>query len=174
MFEPNFISIRLFFLVFLYLSSCFGYAGENNVAAYVGGGKSKSNTDTPFTLGFLVLPNSQGYLWGADFSKEGTKLDSTWGQSNQTNSASSYNLLFGKNLMFLDNSRIDIAFLFGARESAESCPRSYLGYKCYADRQSDTKYEFNSGLGLFWSQNKMLFGIRATTVSTQLLIGAKF
>jgi len=152
----------------------FSYGGENNMTIYLGGGESKAANDNSMSFGFVVLPNSNEFLWGADFSREGTKLVANWGENDEITSATSYNLLIGKNLYFLDNSRIDLAFLFGVRESFESCPKSNLGYRCTAERSTDTKYDFNSGLGLFWSQNKMLFGIRATTVSTQLLIGVKF
>ena len=167
-------SLKLIVFGFLLSIFNFSYGGENNIAIYLGGGESKSANENSMSFGFVVIPNYNELLWGADFSREGTKLVANWGENDETTSATSYNLLIGKNLYFLDNSRIDIAFLFGARESFDSCPKSNLGYKCTSERSTESKYEFNSGLGLFWSQNKMLFGIRATTVSTQLLIGAKF
>jgi hypothetical protein len=164
--------------IFLFIVLCslfeFAYSAEKDVAVYVGGGKSSSSNDTAVTLGIMFIPRTDSLIWGADISREGAKLDSTWGRDNESNAATSFNLLVGKSFSVLDNFHADVVPILGARETAESCPRSYLGYKCYADSTPDTKYTFNSGLGVFFSQNKLLLGVRATSVSSQLLIGTKF
>jgi hypothetical protein len=126
------------------------------------------------TLGIMFIPRNDGLIWGADISREGTKLDSTWGRDSESNAATSFNLLIGKSFSILENLQADVVLVLGARESSESCQKSYLGYKCYADSTPDTKYTLNSGLGVFFSQNKLLLGFRATSVSSQLLIGTKF
>ena len=167
-------SLKLCTLIFLFTFLNVAYSGENLIAVYGGAGSANSIGESSLNLGLVRLPGSDNVLWGADISKEGTKLDSTYGQTNQQSSATSYNLIVGKNLMFLESSRIDVALILGARETSESCPPSYLGYRCYADSKPDTKYELNSGLVLFWTQSKLLLGIRATTASQQLLIGVTF
>ena len=141
---------------------------------YGGGGTSSSGNQSAFSVGFLIFPNTNDVFWGLDISGEGVKKDSTWGQNNANSRASSYNVLVGKNLMRSETSRIDGALLIGMKEESTSCPRSYLGYQCYADTEPDSTYGFNSGLALLWSNAKLMIGARVTGQSTQALLGFKF
>jgi hypothetical protein len=150
--------------------------GENVI--YVGSGSANANNSTsgtnkPASLGYLRLQNNSDVVWGVDIAGEGRMSDTTWG-STTSNQATSYNLLFGKNIAKLDNSRFDLAFIAGLREESSVCPRSYLGYQCYADTAPDTKYVFNYGALLTWNYKSFMIGLRATGESKQAVLGYKF
>jgi hypothetical protein len=160
------------------LSAAYADTDGKNVI-YVGSGSSKSSntaikSSNPATLGYLRLSNTSGTVWGFDVSREGTMLDSTWGQRNSPQQATSFNFLIGKNLNKTEKSRIDAAFIAGIRETASSCPSSYLGYQCYADRTPDTSYGFNGGVALTWIYESFMVGARITSESKQALIGIRF
>ena len=55
-----------------------------------------------------------------------------------------------------------------------TCPKSYLGYQCYADRDPDKEYTVNYGVMATYSYKRAVFGVRATGESVQLLIGTRF
>jgi len=151
--------------------------GQNFI--YIGSGTAKNaNTATkssnPATLGYLRVSNTTDTVWGLDVSGEGTMFDSTWGQRNSAQQATSFNFLFGKNLNKTENSRIDAAFILGIRETAQSCPSSYLGYQCYADQEPDTSHGFNGGVALTWIYKNFMVGARITGESKQALVGIRF
>ena len=156
------------------------FANENGESLlYFGVGTAQKgnplkSSDTPMSGGFLKISNASDTVWGIDFSGEGTMIDSTWGQSRAVKRATSYNLLYGKNLTKNENSRFDAAFLLGMRETFSSCPSSYLGYQCYADSTPDSKYGFNYGAVLTWTFSSFMLGARATGESAQLLVGFRF
>jgi hypothetical protein len=114
------------------------------------------------------------FIWGLDISAEGKMLDSTWNQNKALSQGTSYNLILGKNISRLESSRIDAAIVVGMRESTSECPRSYLGYQCYANTEPDIGYKFNYGALITWTHTKMMLGIRATGESTQAIVGYKF
>lgn len=151
--------------------------GENLI--YFGSGSSKNNSSqttskTPFSLGYLRISNTTDFVWGVDFAKEGTKLDSTWGQTNAIKQAASYNLLIGKKLGKGETSRFDAAFLLGMREATSECPKSYLGYQCYANAEPKTTYKTNYGAVLTWTYQSFMLGVRAGSESTQMMVGYRF
>ena len=146
---------------------------------YVGIGAAKSSgglksSGTPVSLGYLNTSSTRDFVWGVDLSAEGTMLDSTWGQNKASSQGTSYNLIFGKNVSKLDSSRIDAAILVGMRETTSDCPRSYLGYQCYADAAPDYSYKLNYGAVITWTHTRLMLGIRATGESTQAIVGYKF
>lgn len=165
------------FLCFLGTSVHADENGENVV--YVGSGPSKNATSSttdkkPVTLGYLRQSRSSETVWGIDISGEGSKLDSTWGQNQAVKQATSYNVLLGKNLTKDQNSRFDAAFLIGVREKTSECPKSYLGYQCYANSTPDTKYGLNYGLVMTWTYKSLMLGGRVTGESTQAMVGFRF
>ncbi len=141
-----------------------GAAGEEN------GVRSDANSAS---LGFLIASKASDIVWGGDISGEGTMLESTWGNTSVTQGIS-YNFLIGKNLTKSERSRFDMALLVGMRESSSSCPKSYLGYQCYAGKAPDIGYEFNYGAVATWTYRRILLGVRVTGQSRQALIGLRF
>lgn len=157
------------------------YADENGESViYLGTGPAKSGDPTttsnkkPITLGFLSISTAHDTVWGLDFGREGTKLDSTWGQDNAVKQASSYNFLIGRNIGRSENSRFDAVLILGMREKTASCPSSYLGYQCYADSSPDVTHGFNYGAVLSLTYRSILLGLRVTGESKQALVGYRF
>jgi hypothetical protein len=152
--------------------------GEN--VLYVGSGSAKSgDTSTvtnknPVTLGYLRQSRTSDVVWGFDLSKEGSMLDSTGGRTQAVKQATSYNFLVGKNVAKNENSRFDAALLLGLREKTAECPKSYLGYQCYANSTPETKYGFNYGVVATWTYKSLVLGGRVTGESAQALVGIKF
>lgn len=147
-------------------------------AIYLGGGSSSNSLDSAsnksaFSIGYLNLSSARDVVWGVDISGEGNKYDSTWGYDS-IQQATSYNFLIGRNISRTENSRFDAAVIMGIREDSSSCPRSYIGFQCYADQSPDISYAFNYGLALTWSYKSLLLGVRATGESTQAMIGVRF
>jgi hypothetical protein len=146
---------------------------------YFGAGPSRSDSAlesdrTPFSLGFLRVSPASDSVFGLDVAGEGTRLNSTWGQTRAVKQGGSINFLFGRNLSRSATSRFDAAFLIGARHKTAECPPSYVGYQCYADRDPDVSYGINYGVLLAWTQQRLMIGIRATGESAQGLIGFSF
>ena len=156
------------------------HADQNGESiAYLGVGAAKKGNATessrsPFAIGYLKLSNTSNAIWGFDFSREGTMLDSTWSQNNAVKQASSYNLLFGTNFSKSENYRVDFALLAGAREKTSDCPSSFLGYQCYANAKPDTSYAFNYGAVISYTYKSLMLGVRATGESAQGLLGLRF
>lgn len=154
------------------------HANESIVYGGIGSAKSNSSYGTsdknPFSLGYINISEVRNFIWGLDFSKEGTLLDSTYGQDKAVKQGMSFNLLLGTNLARTELGRFDVAVLLGARQKTTDCPSSYLGYQCYANAEPDTKYGFNYGAMLTWSFKSVMVGIRATGASTQALVGFSF
>lgn len=152
--------------------------GQNVI--YFGAGSAKNGNPTttsnkePMSIGYLRLSNASSTVWGIDVAGEGTMLDSTWGQNNAVKQATSFNALIGKNIGKTANSRYDAALIVGMREETSKCPRSYLGYQCYANSEPKTTYGFNYGLALTWTYNSLMLGVRATGESTQAMLGIRF
>lgn len=148
-------------------------------AFYLGAGKARHDgalevDDTPLALGVTHQLQGRKLILGFDIAREGTMLDSTWGQDEALRQATSYNLLVGGNIVDNGRFRTDLALLLGARESFADCADSYLGYQCYADSEPDTEYKGNFGALLTVSYDRLTMGLRATGESTQLLGGFRF
>ena len=173
------LTIRSAILCFLTISATSAIqANESIVYGGIGSARSNSSSATsdnnPFSLGYINISDVRSSVWGLDFSKEGSLLDSTYRQNRAVKQGTSYNLLLGTNLAKTESSRFDVAILIGAREKTKDCPSSYLGYQCYANAEPDTQYGFNYGAVLTWSFKGMMIGIRATGESTQAIVGLKF
>ena len=173
-------AIKTAMLSIVITSSTLSYASNNGEnVIFIGYGPAKSSEpyesdSDPISLGYLKLYNENNAVLGFDISREGTKLDSTWGQENDITHAFSLNFLLGTNLTRGENSRFDAAVLLGIRNDESSCPPSYLGYQCYADREPDNEYAFNYGGILTFSYKNFMLGVRATGESTQALFGYRF
>jgi len=151
--------------------------GENIIYLGSGAAKTASSTvsgATPGSIGYIRISNTADNVWGLDFGGEGTKLDSTWGRTGAVGQANSYNLLLGKNISKSEAYRFDATALIGIRESTASCPKSYLGYQCYADAKPDTQSVFNYGVVLTLTYKSFMLGARATSESTQAFVGYRF
>jgi len=154
--------------------------GPKSRLIFLGGGSSKGdadsfeNDDTAWSLGWLQRMAGKSYSLGFDIAGEGTMLDSTWGQNEAVDQGFSINFLATRNLTSTDSFAVDLGLLLGARESAQDCPRSYLGYQCYADAKPKTEYEANFGVIGFVTFKSVSVGFRATGESTQLTLGINF
>jgi len=152
---------------------------RNNLI-YVGAGSaigesvSGVKAQTPFVIGYLRTSEVKSVVWGLDLAKEGVKLDSTWGQYNAVKQATSVNLLIGTKLAGRGDLRLDVAALVGLRDTTSSCPRSYLGYQCYADAAPNTSYTVNYGGVVTLSVHAVFVGARVTGESAQGLLGVRF
>lgn len=146
---------------------------------YFGGGKSfkdgdREDTSTPFALGFTHQPAGGQVVWGLDIAREGTKYDSTGWQNATIDAAFSFNLVVGRSLIDSRNVKIDAGVILGVRESAEECPGSYLGFRCYANQEPNTDYKFNGGVLATLSLDRYVIGARATGESGQVIVGFRF
>ena len=131
--------------------------------------------DTPWSFGYLYRGDEYSkFFLGLDIAGEGTSLDNTSGNVNEINQGFSFNLLVGRPLNFSKNWQAGVGVLLGARETGESCPDSYLGYRCYADEDPETDYDFNYGAVFHLIYKHALIGLRASGESTQLLFGVVF
>ena len=124
----------------------------------------------PFALGGL-FPLEDGTFWGLDIASEGIRLESTYGRTNVPYPAVSGNLLLGTTLSEGEDTRILGGILLGARGVSASCPASYLGYQCYADREPDIGYGFNYGALIMLDFGGFSLGLRSTNVSQQAVLG---
>lgn len=157
------------------LLSSLSYAnpsGEN--IFYLGAGKSVNGEfgdkgKGAGTIGFLKLNSSSGALFGGDIGIEGTSY-----HNGTPESGASLNLLIGRNFSRTDTGRFDGAFLIGGRRKETTCPKSYLGYRCYADSDPDTSYAVNFGAALFYTQQSFTAGIRITGESRQVILGFRY
>lgn len=153
---------------------------QADIIVYGGSGYSTddvkpTSSDPSMAFGFVGVDLGDSKLVvGMDVAKEGTKLDSTYGQVNSPKRAVSYNLLIGSNLTKFNEINIDAALIAGFREESDSCPRSYLGYRCYADQAPDSTYVLNYGAAFFASYHNLMVGARITDASTQALVGFRF
>lgn len=157
--------------------------GQTQIAAadgaiYFGLGAAQTadptqNGDVPLSFGIIGFAPS-GLDIGFDFGREGTMLDSTWGQNDPVAQASSFNLILGHKISSTETSRLDIGALIGLRQAVADCPDSYLGYQCYADTAPNVSYEMNYGVVMTLSLQKALLGVRATGESVQAIVGLRF
>lgn len=159
-----------------------GYALNDTTARstfYFGAGTSNDDgpdaaDETPLVIGFTHQPMNSKMVWGLDIAREGTMLDSTYGQDRAVSSAISFNLLVGRNFVETAKYKVDGALILGVREEAQDCPASFLGYQCYADTDPETEYTGNFGALATISLEKMVIGVRATSESAQVLVGFRF
>jgi hypothetical protein len=147
-------------------------SGENIL--FAGSGSGKDADSKAYSIGYLRVSNSTDRVWGVDVGGEGYMEDSTWGNYKSSKQATSFNVLFGKNLHTGEGYRIDGTLIAGVREKSSSCSKSYLGYQCYADTAPDTKYSLNYGALLAVSYKSLTLGVRATGESKQVLLGIRF
>jgi hypothetical protein len=168
-------------LIYILLTAAFGALSTQASAGgivYLGSGATESTTSTvaggsPFSFGYLAISDTSSAVYGFDIAREGTMLDSTYGQ-NSLQQALSLNVLVGSNLSKTENMRIDASALIGMRESFSDCPSSYLGYQCYANTAPSTDYKFNYGVVVSFTFDKVSLGVRATGESTQAILGFRF
>jgi hypothetical protein len=146
---------------------------------YIGGGKSRDEGEfesdkTPFSIGIMHQVAGRKLILGGDIGREGTMLDSTWGQYEAVEQATSYNFLIGANIVDTGRFKTNAALLVGMREETSECSSSYLGYQCYADTAPENEYTANIGAVVSFSFDRVSLGVRATSESTQLLAGFRF
>ena len=154
-------------------------AADQNTIIYVGSGSqindSKNlNKGTPDSIGFMHQLENSEVILGLDFADEGTRLVSNTWVYNPEAMGFSLNVLIGSNLYDNSEWKIDGAVLVGFREISDTCPRSYIGFRCYANRPASSKHETNYGGVVMLSYNRFSFGVRMTEVSQQALLGFRF
>ena len=150
-----------------------------NTVIYVGSGSqindSKNlNKDTTGSIGFTHQLENSEVILGLDFAEEGTKLTSTTGVYNPEAIGFSFNALIGSNLYDNSEWKIDGMALIGYREISETCPRSYIGFRCWAGRSPSYEHEINYGGLVMLSYDRFSFGVRMTEVSQQALLGFRY
>jgi len=160
------------------------YANENGtILGYIGGGSSngeklKTGSNTPMSIGFMYLSPTSDSIIGLDIAGEGTSVDSYNGGFPSTQRSTSINLILGRNLGKFSDSRIDASLIIGGRDVKNNtvCPKSYLGFQCYADAKPDTStdYAVNFGGIVTYTYQSVMVGVRATGQSTQAIIGYRF
>ena len=170
--NSRFISLMLSVLFLAASSQAHADVGEN--VLFAGSGSGKEAGSKAYSLGYLRVSNSTDRVWGIDVGGEGFMEDSTWGNYKASKQATSFNVLFGKNLQSGESYRIDGTLIAGIREKSSSCPKSYLGYQCYANSTPDTKYSLNYGALLAVSFKSLTIGVRATGESKQAFVGIRF
>jgi len=149
-------------------------SGASANVFYFGLGMPRIASALPFSIGYVRLGATDKWVWGGDYAGEGNMYDSTWGQTNSLTRGTSYNLLFGKNILVKDGYRVDAMALAGARLTAMYCASSNVGYQCYANQSPSYTYEVNYGAEVLWSFDKWSLGLRATNASAQALVGLRF
>lgn len=151
--------------------------GVKDAILYIGGGKAATATatkdgSTPLSIGYLT--RNKNVLFGFDFGREGTLLDSTYRQNSAPTSALSLNFIIGTNLFKQEKSSFDAGIILGIRQSTKDCPDSFIGYACYADQDPKVDFKENLGVIAIYSFEKFSFGARVTQASTQFIIGTRF
>ena len=141
---------------------------------YVGSGSAKEDSygntgGSPATLGYIRQSNTKDFVWGVDASGEGPMY-----HNGMPTKSTSFNIMLGNNFLKTEGGRLDAGFLIGIRDKSSSCPRSYIGFSCYADADPSVKYTGNFGGVVTWTQNKFMFGARVTGQSKQIILGLKF
>jgi len=171
---------NLLILVFsIFIVNTVSANDDLNTIIYVGSGSqindSKNlNKGTTDSFGFMHQLENSEVILGLDFADEGTKKVSTTGVYNPEAMGFSFNALIGSNLYDNYEWKIDGTVLIGYREVSESCPRSYIGYRCWANRSPSYEHETNYGGVVMLSYKRLSFGIRMTEVSQQALLGFRF
>jgi hypothetical protein len=160
----------------LVLSTAMPVMANNNLenVIYVGSGSAKEDSygntgGSPATLGYIRQSNAKDFVWGVDVSGEGPMY-----HNGMPTKSTSFNIMLGNNFHKTEGGRLDAGFLIGMREKSSSCPRSYLGYSCYADTDPSVKYTGNFGGVITWTQNKFMIGARVTGQSKQVILGLRF
>ena len=106
--------------VFLTVSSQAHADANGDNILYAGSGSGKDAGSKAYSIGYLRVSNSADKVWGLDVGGEGYMEDSTWGNYKASKQATSFNVLFGKNLHNGDDYRLDGTFLAGVREKSSS------------------------------------------------------
>jgi hypothetical protein len=166
-------------VISIFIISSASAAADQNTIIYVGSGSqindSKNlNKGTPGSIGFMHQLENSEVILGLDTAGEGTMLVSNTWVYNPEAMGLSFNGLIGSNLYDNSEWKIDGAVLVGFRELSDSCPRSFIGFRCYANRPALIKYETNYGGVVMLSYNSFSFGVRMTEVSQQALLGFRF
>jgi len=166
-------------LIFQFFISTVAANDYLNTIIYMGSGSQINdyknlNKGTTDSFGFMHQLENSEFILGLDFADEGTKKVSTTGVYNPEAMGFSFNALIGSNLYDNPKWKIDGTVLIGYREVSESCPRSYLGYRCWANRRPSYEYETNYGGVVMLSYKRLSFGVRMTEVSQQALLGFRF
>lgn len=160
------------------LTTSFGALAEDyNHTIYLGGGvntESAASNSTPVSIGYIYNPESSNFYHGVDVSAEGLLYDSTSRRDNVEEQGTSVNYLTGYNFNFSNGVTVSTGVLMGIRITEEECPDSYLGYRCWADREPQRESEFNYGGTVHVKYKHLFVGARISGVSNQILVGYTF
>ena len=164
--------MKYFILMFCLLFSFAIQAQHPKHNLYIGIG---NNNETENGVGgvafaFGATGSYNKYAFGFEVGIEGDYLDCT-GRCTGYEKSLSINLPFGYDVLERGDHRIRLMVMIGMKREAESCPRSYLGFECYADREPDIDWEFNYGGIAMYTFKKVTMGVRYTPFSQQALIG---
>lgn len=149
---------------------------------YVGSGRGEVNTNRvvsnaiPWTVGFISRFDKKEAYWGLDISGEGTSINNTSGKRGVVEQGISANFLAGGSKEVTIGGPVagGIGLLIGMRRTGQSCPDSYLGFRCYADREPTMSYDLNLGAMIHFAVSRATIGARITPVSTQFIAGVNF
>lgn len=133
-------------------------------------GSNTDNEESAFSIGLLSQPDDKGFRFGFDLGFEGEKLE-CYGGDCYGELGISFNGLVGYTPM---DSKWTVGVLAGFSQETSDCPRSGLGFRCWADRTPDTEYGFNYGGFLQYHFEKYGVFLRATSNSTQAGLTFRF
>ena len=134
------------------------------------------NGDMPWAIGGLAYAPT-GTFYGFDIGGEGTSIDSTYRNTEVPVQANSFNAILGRSLggASADGGvSLDVGILLGFRETAADCPDSFVGFRCYADRDPDYDHTLNRGAILLVRFDEAVIGLRSTSASQQIVFGLSF
>ncbi|EED36716.1 hypothetical protein NOR51B_2668 [Luminiphilus syltensis NOR5-1B] len=131
------------------------------------------NSDLPeedaFGLGLLYHRPDSPWILGIDAASEGSMNNNGWIEPGV-----SFNGVIGYDVYETDSLRVSFSGLAGVGTESISCPPSYLGFDCYADREPDREFGFNGGGLLTLEYRAISIGFRATGRSQQFTFGFNF
>ena len=164
----NFMSQSILLAAFLIFNLTFMTLSAGDF--YVTYGSNTDNEDSAFSIGLLSKPSAEGFRIGVDLGFEGEKLE-CYGGDCYSELGLSFNGIVGYTPK---DSKWTVGVLAGFAEQISDCPRSNLGFRCWADGTPDTEYGFNYGGFLQYHFEKYGVFLRATPDSTQAGITFRF
>ena len=133
-----------------------------------------------FAVGALWIPyfDNSGFAIGLDIGFDGWAEDNTFDSEGDVSNI----VILGVAGAIFDlssKSKMTLLGMIGGRSVEEYCPDgtdiSYLGYRCYADTDHSTEYEFVVGVMSTVSYNKIVGGLKFKTGGFgEVVLGYRF
>ncbi len=150
---------------------------EGDLVAYIARGDSEpehADAGTTYALG-AILHTGEGFFFGGDLGFEGVEIDTRGGRSPEASRSLSYNGIVGRSIGDGQSSpRVSLGVMLGFYQTAVTCPPSNLGFDCYANFEPETSSDLTIGLLAMADMGGFAFGLRATELSQQIVVGLSF